>query len=90
MASRNLVRRANARGQDVYVWTVNDPVQMVRMISFGVNGLITDVPATARRVLDAASNMSSVERLVIALSFFFGAAAPDPPVEDDLGVNRVY
>jgi hypothetical protein len=34
--------------------------------------------------------MSSVERLVIALSFFFGAAAPDPPIEDELGVNRVY
>ena len=26
-----------------------------------------------------------LKRLLIALSFFFGAAAPDPPVADDLG-----
>ena len=84
LASRDFVRRAHSREKHVYVWTVNDPVQMVRMASLGIDGLITDVPATARRVLDEAAEMNTMERLVIALSFFFGAAAPDPPVEDDL------
>ena len=87
LATQTLVRRAHARGQDVYVWTVNDPVQMVRMMSLGVDGIITDVPATARTVLNEAADMNPAERLLIALSFFFGAAAPDPPIEDDLGVG---
>ena len=42
------VRRAHRAGQDVYVWTVNDPAWMLDAMSHGVDGLITDRPDLAR------------------------------------------
>jgi glycerophosphoryl diester phosphodiesterase len=83
IASRGFVRRAHARGKQVYVWTINDPVQMFRMLNLGVDGLITDKPAVARWVIERRSRMSAAERLLVGLAFFFGAAAPDPPASAD-------
>ena len=48
LATPKLIRSAHAAGKDVYVWTVNDPLTMSRLISQGVDGLITDEPAVAR------------------------------------------
>ncbi|MBP9144659.1 MAG: glycerophosphoryl diester phosphodiesterase membrane domain-containing protein [Thermoanaerobaculia bacterium] len=86
IATRAFVRRAHARGKKVYVWTINDPVQMFRMLNLGVDGLITDEPAIARWVIERRSGMSSAERLLVGLAFFFGAAAPDPPAAVDAPV----
>jgi glycerophosphoryl diester phosphodiesterase len=46
-----LVRAAHATGARVIAWTVNDPAVMERLASIGVDGLCTDDPALARRVL---------------------------------------
>lgn len=46
------VREAHSLGLKVLVWTVNDPAAMARMIGYGVDGLITDRPDLARRVLE--------------------------------------
>ena len=83
IASRRFVRHAHAKGKKVYVWTINDPVQMFRMLNLGVDGLITDKPAIARWVLERRSRMNAAERLLVGLAFFFGAAAPDPPASLD-------
>ena len=50
MASAGFIRRSREAGKQVYVWTVNDPVSMSRMISLGVDGIITDEPEMARQV----------------------------------------
>lgn len=86
LATRRFVRRAHDRGKQVYVWTLNDPVQMFRMLNLGVDGLITDKPALARWVIERRSRLSSVERLLVGLAFYFGAAAPDPPPAIDAPV----
>lgn len=39
-----LVRRLKAGGQQVYVWTVNEPADVDLLLSLGVDGLITDRP----------------------------------------------
>ena len=53
MATRSFIRAAHAAHKPVYVWTVNDPQRMIRMIGLGVDGLITDRPATGPRGIDA-------------------------------------
>ena len=35
-------------GLGCYVWTVNEPALMDRLVSWGVNGIITDRPALLR------------------------------------------
>jgi len=45
------VKEAQSLGLKVLVWTVNDAATMGRMIDLGVDGLITDRPDIARKVL---------------------------------------
>ncbi len=40
------------RDRMVNVWTVNDPVEMRRLFQIGIDGIITDDPRLAHRVLD--------------------------------------
>jgi glycerophosphoryl diester phosphodiesterase len=48
LATRSLIRAAHRRGQEVHVWTINDPAAMSALIGRGVDNLITDFPAVAR------------------------------------------
>lgn len=69
---RSFVRANHSIGKQVSVWTVNDPVNMSRMIGKGVDGLITDKPALARTVLQQRADMSAPERLLVELAGVFG------------------
>lgn len=66
-ANLSFIKTAHNSGKDVYVWTVNDPVTMSRMISMGVDGLITDEPALARSVLDQRDELSNGEKFLLWL-----------------------
>lgn len=46
-----LIAAARGQGKDVYIYTVNRPSVLRRLASLGVNGLVTDAPGVARRVL---------------------------------------
>ena len=72
--NRSFIQRAHASGKEVYVWTINDAVTMSRMIGIGVDGLITDKPDLARRVLAERSTLNPAERLLLELSETFGVA----------------
>ena len=72
--NRAFIQRAHASGKEVYVWTINDAVTMSRMIGIGVDGLITDKPDLARRVLAERSTLNPAERLLLELSETFGVA----------------
>ncbi|MGI9356754.1 MAG: glycerophosphodiester phosphodiesterase, partial [Rhizobiaceae bacterium] len=67
-ATMQLIRRAHGQGKQIYVWTVNDPLTMSRMISMGVDGLITDNPALARRVMEARNQLTTYELLALWLT----------------------
>ena len=71
MATTDFIRRARKAGRDVYVWTVNDPLSMSRMISRGAVGLITDEPALAREVLSERAKLSTSERLLLQVADLF-------------------
>ena len=84
MASRRFIRRAHRAGQDVYIWTVNDAAWMLVGLTRGVDGLITDHPDVARRVIAARARMSDPQRLLVALLIRFGASAQAVETEDAL------
>lgn len=50
------VRKAQAQGLHVSVWTVNDPQLMQRLIDMGVDSIITDYPQRAVQLSAAASS----------------------------------
>jgi glycerophosphoryl diester phosphodiesterase len=64
-ATPSMIRRAHNRGMKVYVWTVDDPVQMSVMLSRGADGIITDETAVARQVLGLREQLSPFGRLIV-------------------------
>lgn len=46
------ITEAQKLGLKVVVWTVNDEVEMARLIDAGVNGIITDYPDRLRKVIE--------------------------------------
>jgi glycerophosphoryl diester phosphodiesterase len=64
-ASTAMIHRAHKQGMKVFVWTVNDPVQMSVMMSRGVDGIITDEPALAHQVMELRKQLSPFGRLVV-------------------------
>jgi glycerophosphoryl diester phosphodiesterase len=45
------VERCHRRGIDVHAWTIDDEVEMERLLDLGVDGLMTDRPAVLKEVL---------------------------------------
>jgi glycerophosphoryl diester phosphodiesterase len=76
MATANFIRRSRASGKRVFVWTLNDPVNISRMMSLGVDGIITDEPRMARRVVAERADMGPVERLLVHTAVLFGQPVP--------------
>jgi glycerophosphoryl diester phosphodiesterase len=64
-ATYSTIRRAHQRGLKVYAWTVNDPIQMSVMMSRGVDGIITDQVALARRVKELREALTPLGRFIV-------------------------
>jgi glycerophosphoryl diester phosphodiesterase len=82
-AGPRLARSIQAAGKDLYVWTVDDPLDMSRMISMGANGLITNEPALAAKVLEVRAGLNTAERLILWLSERLGLELNTKEYRDD-------
>jgi len=72
MASRDFIQKTQAGGREVHVWTVNDAVTMSMMIGRGVDNLITDNPALARKVLEHRAELGVTERALLGIAELLG------------------
>jgi glycerophosphoryl diester phosphodiesterase len=53
LANEDLVSRAHGEGLAVYVYTVDDPEEMKRLLDLGVDGIFSNRPDVLRRVVDS-------------------------------------
>ena len=53
VADRRFIARAHRQGLQVHVWTVDDPMEMHRLLDLGVDGIMTDRPELLREVYAA-------------------------------------
>lgn len=83
IAKAALVSSADAAGKQVFVWTINDAVNMSRVIPLGVDGIITDEPRLAREVLQDRANLSSAERLLLHAALLLGQPVPQVNYRDE-------
>lgn len=52
LVDAKFVRGAARRGIPVHVWTVDEPVEIHRLLDLGVGGIFTDRPSVLKRVLE--------------------------------------
>ncbi len=52
LVTRETVAAAHALGAEMHVWTINDADEMRRLLALGCDGIISDLPARARAVVD--------------------------------------
>ena len=85
IATGRFIRNVHGLDREVYVWTVNEPVQMAAMMGLGIDNIITDEPALARSVLEERAEMNQIERLILLIAVRFGIVPPreGPSTEAD-------
>jgi len=55
VVNERFIDRAHRLGLGVHVWTIDDPVEIARLLDLGVDGIMTDRPTVLRDVLQARS-----------------------------------
>jgi len=58
------LHHSHRSGQQVYAWTVNRTEDMQRLFDLGIDGIITDQAALARKTLDEHKNRPKSQRAV--------------------------
>lgn len=59
VVSKPVIEAVHRLGVEVHVWTVNEPVHIARLLSWGVDGIMTDDPARAMANVEALRRLSA-------------------------------
>ncbi len=82
MMHPSLIKTTHNAGKKLYVWTADDPLVIFKMLSLGVDGIITNEPALARKVMDERKKLNPVERLVLHTAVILGKKLPTKAYRD--------
>jgi glycerophosphoryl diester phosphodiesterase len=80
-ASRALVQQTHSAGKQIFVWTVDEPAAMSSLMNRGVDGILTNRPEIARKVIESRAQMSITERLLTELAAMLRADKMQIPEE---------
>jgi len=83
MMHPSLIKTTHKAGKKLYVWTADDPLIMFKMLTLGVDGLITNEPALARKVMEERKKLNPVERLILHTAVMLGKKLPTKAYRDD-------
>ena len=70
--SDRLIRATRSRGKRLYVWTVDEPRDMLRLIERGVGSLVTNSPAELIKIRQERAGMTDPERRLLAARYLLG------------------
>ena len=68
LVSESILSKLRILGVEIHVWTVNDPEEMKRLLTMGVNGIVTDGPDVLH---DVCRRMAGAEQPVIGEAKLF-------------------
>jgi glycerophosphoryl diester phosphodiesterase len=51
LVTERFVQTAHRLGVQVHVWTIDDRIEMARLLDLGVDGIMTDRPAVLKELL---------------------------------------
>ena len=83
MMHPSLIKTTHKAGKKLYVWTADDPLIIFKMLTLGVDGIITNEPALARQVMEERKKLNPVERLILHTAVILGKELPTKAYRDD-------
>ena len=83
MMNPSFIKRTHAVGKKLYVWTADDPITIFKMLTYGADGIITNEPEMAKKVIDARNELNPVERLILHAAVILGKELPKKAYRDE-------
>ena len=71
LAQPELIKEIQEKNIPIYSWTVNEPIRMVELIEAGIDGIITNDPPLAHKVVNKAKSLSSDQRILLKFRPFW-------------------
>ena len=83
MMHPSFIKRTHAVGKKLYVWTADDPITIFKMLTYGADGIITNEPEMARKVVEERNNLKPIERLILHTAVILGKKLPTKAYRDN-------
>ena len=83
MMDPSFIKKTHAVGKKLYVWTADDPITIFKMLTYGVDGIITNEPEIARHVIKERNNLKPIERLILHAAVILGKELPTKTYRDE-------
>ena len=83
MMNPSFIKKTHAVGKKLYVWTADDPLTIFRMLTYGADGIITNEPEIARKVMEERKNLKLIERFILHVAVVLGKELPKKAYRDE-------